>query len=1563
MPVQTPRHDEDTLLMPRAKWSELQCQAGGGRFSYKQFMAIAEHAIKASANQSGLSVETVIPVIEKSGFKELCNMASASQAKGVYCPLLTWHGSESLETISSIAKHGYLHVGDPNPESGEEHIMQRGNVLGTGIYSSCLASVASWYSHEDHRREQLVLVNLTIVGKLRMLYSKTDFRRTFINQQSESSELIEKSYKDSSGTGAGQPERLMEAEASDPLAMLEVNTMATPNLDIIVSSNKEWVVPLFKVHLKHKSPQPLLSAAELRWRPTGPDVMFRQVATELFTLDLASAVGCGGNGSHGQQSTTTAAHAVYAFTDMVKSNQQLAQTMSNFLGGCLDNSGGSKTLFLCSSDPKTVITATVVTGYEQVNTKIASTATSGFDTGKLVSLDWCGVVRNAAEWICSEPDSRVGLDYRIVYFIVPRSDTVNTAGVAAVVDELEYYVRAHNVVIKLILEDTDDTQVYTDVCAVKSRFQTVSAWEEFLYPTASTTTYPEIFTALATESANLKINGTTHIGIPYPYGTIGTGFLTDLEDHGQWKVSVREGQKDLVYRGKPVPFVTIGGQLCRASVCTNGSADGAGRRRKQPSTSVAQPDADTSVIASADAVIGLLLAYRTRVHGNIERHSRHSIAVVQLCDMVTDTLARTLSSVQKALSHASASATGTDQYLLSARRHVRSRYLRILKLSAEISVFANLQMDSKWAAKLNDMKFFRSVARRSKASQLDPAALLKAVQIELRAENIDAGVVHSMTDAAEALELTRVVGYGLRVLRTSASEVEPWQVLPTYVDALPRHRVSDVYNREELGLVDIEDDNGADATRTPSMQSTSSPASIINAVLPLDWVVPSPGTTTLGGGLDRTGGADGDGALYKMIGAYTCTGNPYLWIPSQPLAILCCSLWSLVESIFKICTKKDVDSDRVHAMVQTALDLARATKTAVASCGWAHSLVKKLQEHAPDGVGIAAAFTESSGILSLCMALSALLLSSAKPLFTSDAPGATDQRLSHLSLLLVAESVARICRVQLRSSGRTANEYICGALGMKGNKSGTPLVHQHRDVDMKASTLYTSKFFRNRKVINCNAYAVVAGLEFIARFHAGSDVHGPTTGTTSNDPVAVAAPDIGAPDCTQRIAEDFSQRRVSMKAWIQRHKGTSTATGRDFQLAFFLDGLKYNSSAARQEMRPMTDPTAVIQQHIDEQQARIAARVAKRKLMAETRKKRLQQRIQKGSVLAQYHTTPTVFTRAAVDHLNTLRPSWDQVELTPSGLLRHHCCYPLCPCYLMSFRTDEDRVHGTRRGIFAHLDLDLTVNNNFTPKFHALVKHELEQSPKITEEKLVEKVHHYLQLKAKHGSTVSVVGHKIPAGDGKTGDVAADSAVELEIRQVYRQWQSVAAAADGTIGVVDVDVCTMLRRADELLCADTIDDFISGINSVCSRSDAMFRQVERGLLHADHVFPKAIEKLWLCAFGRRGPEKQCKIDWIASERVRPPVVVKYIARLESGLGNAREAEKMREFVHKQCMQQERFWSYRPSNAPNRQGHSNANPSYFAFGFETLAQMQQCIPYNVYQSFVATRTTELHPSPS
>ena len=109
--------------------------------------------------------------------------------------------------------------------------------------------------------------------------------------------------------------------------------------------------------------------------------------------------------------------------------------------------------------------------------------------------------------------------------------------------------------------------------------------------------------------------------------------------------------------------------------------------------------------------------------------------------------------------------------------------------------------------------------------------------------------------------------------------------------------------------------------------------------------------------------------------------------------------WSLIESVFKICTKKDVDFDRVHRIIETATVLVKACKNAMATCGWAVRLVERLKitssASTSSASGIASdnnddddtllltatCFTETSGILSLSMALSALLLDDARPLF------------------------------------------------------------------------------------------------------------------------------------------------------------------------------------------------------------------------------------------------------------------------------------------------------------------------------------------------------------------------------------------------------------------------------------------------------------------------------------------------------------------------------------------------------------------------------------------------------
>jgi hypothetical protein len=79
---------------------------------------------------------------------------------------------------------------------------------------------------------------------------------------------------------------------------------------------------------------------------------------------------------------------------------------------------------------------------------------------------------------------------------------------------------------------------------------------------------------------------------------------------------------------------------------------------------------------------------------------------------------------------------------------------------------------------------------------------------------------------------------------------------------------------------------------------------------------------------------------------------------------------------------------------------------------------------------------------------------------------------------------------------------------------------------------------------------------------------------------------------------------------------------------------------------------------------------------------------------------PRLFTGMEVDELNLQRPPKDQFELMPSGLLRHHCCFPACKSFLQNFATERDRQLGKRGGMFCHLKFMVVPDRRYWPGLH-----------------------------------------------------------------------------------------------------------------------------------------------------------------------------------------------------------------------------------------------------------------------
>jgi hypothetical protein len=426
-----------------------------------------------------------------------------------------------------------------------------------------------------------------------------------------------------------------------------------------------------------------------------------------------------------------------------------------------------------------------------------------------------------------------------------------------------------------------------------------------------------------------------------------------------------------------------------------------------------------SVIPSAAAkkslalpygVLPLLAAYRNTVHGCKVQQYRHGKQVVELGETAVNMLQREIARL------AAISASAVTPRTLSRARETRALLHTIHKLLEEIRCFDSVSFGGAFAAQLHDMKFFRRVARRAHATEESNVAgtgasmqeLLRVVREEISGELGCAPTDVPLDEPADALEFSRLSGLPLTVIRSSASEIEPWLFLPTYVGT-DLVSVSQLYNAP----------GGED------------------------------GRTTSGRARDALGGSNGllllnpsDSAVAKLAVAWTVTGNPYLSLPAQPMAVLCCTLWSLVESAFKVCRLKSPDRAKVESLLRSAMDVAERVTARVETWAWGRDLNARLTTISKEGP-FAAPFTESHGALSICMVLSALLRCDGAAVLASPA-------YSRIALAMLGEAVSRSCRVCLRSTGKTANTFIRGAL-KKHPQKGVQL-RAIEDIDMVEST-------------------------------------------------------------------------------------------------------------------------------------------------------------------------------------------------------------------------------------------------------------------------------------------------------------------------------------------------------------------------------------------------------------------------------------------------------------------------------------------------------------------------------
>jgi hypothetical protein len=78
-------------------------------------------------------------------------------------PIMTFHGTNNLETVKSIFSSGYLIPG----KNGIK--IKHGSAYGKGIYSSPFFDKALAYTHPDKNQSVYVLINILFLGKAKMI--------------------------------------------------------------------------------------------------------------------------------------------------------------------------------------------------------------------------------------------------------------------------------------------------------------------------------------------------------------------------------------------------------------------------------------------------------------------------------------------------------------------------------------------------------------------------------------------------------------------------------------------------------------------------------------------------------------------------------------------------------------------------------------------------------------------------------------------------------------------------------------------------------------------------------------------------------------------------------------------------------------------------------------------------------------------------------------------------------------------------------------------------------------------------------------------------------------------------------------------------------------------------------------------------------------------------------------------------------------------------------------------------------------------------------------------------
>ena len=754
----------------------------------------------------------------------------------------------------------------------------------------------------------------------------------------------------------------------------------------------------------------------------------------------------------------------------------------------------------------------------------------------------------------------------------------------------------------------------------KATHHTEFSFEQEFWYQSTPRTVASVTGALLDDFANVDVLPSCFWQVPFPLGVSGEGFLTTLVTMPEWSARVPAAQP-VLFSGPLPEALSLNGRYYPVKTASD-----------FPPTKVEQ---------LCGALVPLMSQLRSFAFVHPER-------VARLVDLVERLLTRLMAALDEA-----------EVVMELAPSVVRTTRHHLQRLMSDIVAFSKVTFHGEAWKRLQQMKFAKALLRRVKHT----------FTMEDVLPLVPRGKRHLLREAPDAVAFDNTTGRLIRVVRSGASDVEPWLLRVEHVASSRSMTVGAVFC-------------AADGTLQHGRNR-------VTDLLP-DEAESSP--------------------LLRMYLGYVFTRVPYLHVSSQLRALVTVAWVRATEQAFRLVIEQPEgrapSAGEVTQQVETAVTLFHRVQALMARDPDMVALLPRvIKEDAVEPL-----MTTTNNVSSMCRFLGMLALPAAGGLVppldpghggagVPDSPDASDDdsdgndaaagsgpgadpgtpaaptpKWSRICFAMLAENTMRAARAKMRGSKQEPAHLICDLLRLNDR---TDLRTWVLSGDIKARAVRVTNRFFGHGYTNCSAVAVVAVAGFLERIHIGN---------SADD-----------------IARAFLTRRISMGRFLSRH--LPGFSGKLTQVALFLHGCRYSRASLRQDVS-FRDPTAILNAIIEEQQSLIAAKQALRRSMGERRGARLARRLERAQPFKEYHTFPNVFTEVQVATMNDSRPADDQLVRLSTGLLRDHCCYPDCPEYLKNFATAKDRAtwhlppHKVRRhGLMHHLCLDELLRNK-AKSFH-----------------------------------------------------------------------------------------------------------------------------------------------------------------------------------------------------------------------------------------------------------------------